>query len=44
MSDAQNNLREAIELFFEAASPEEIRNRLHDEIYVTQMEVAIGQA
>ncbi len=39
---ARNNLREALELFFEAASPEEIKQRLHGEIYVTQLEVAIG--
>ena len=42
VSDARNNLREAIELFLEAASPDEIQSRLRDEIYVTQMEVAVG--
>jgi predicted RNase H-like HicB family nuclease len=42
VSEARNNLREAIELFFEAASPGEIQARLHDEIYITQMEVAVG--
>jgi predicted RNase H-like HicB family nuclease len=36
------NLREALELFFETASPEEVRQRLHGEIYVTQVEVAVG--
>ena len=35
--DARNNLREAIELFLESASPDEIKSRLHDEIYITQM-------
>jgi len=39
---ARNNLREALELFFEAASPEEVKQRLHGEVYVTQLEVAIG--
>ena len=39
---ARRNLREALELFFETASPEEIRERIHDEIYVTQVEVSIG--
>lgn len=39
---ARENLRQAIELFFERASAEEIRTRLHDEIYVTRVEVAIG--
>ena len=42
IEQARNNLREALELFFEAASPEEIKQRLHGEIYVTQLEVAIG--
>jgi len=27
---ARDNLREALELFFETASPEEIRTRLHE--------------
>jgi len=42
VNEARNNLREAIELFLEAASPGEIQSRLHDEVYVTQMEVAVG--
>ena len=42
IEQARNNLREALELFFEAASPEEVKQRLHREIYVTQLEVAIG--
>ncbi len=42
IEDARNNLKEALELFFEAASPEEIKTRLHDEMYVTRLEVAIG--
>lgn len=42
VSDARKHLQEALELFFETASPEEIRNRLHAEVYVTQVEVAIG--
>lgn len=39
---ARENLREAIELFFETASADEIRIRLHDEVYVTRVEVAVG--
>ncbi len=39
---ARDNLREAVELFFECASPEEVKDRLHDEIYITQLEVAVG--
>lgn len=40
--EARENLREALELFFECASPEEIEARLHSEVYVTQLEVAVG--
>lgn len=39
---ARENLREALELFFETASPEEIRQRTGGEIFVTQLEVAVG--
>ena len=42
IDEAKNNLKEALELFFEMASPEEIRERLHDEVYVTQVELAVG--
>jgi hypothetical protein len=31
-----------LQLFFETASPEEIRERLHGEVFVTQVEVALG--
>jgi len=39
---ARDNLREALELFFETASPEEIKERLHNDVFVTQIEVAVG--
>ena len=39
---ARMNLKEAIELFFETASQQEIRERLHDEVFVTRLEVAVG--
>jgi len=39
---ARNNLREAIELFFETASKDEIQTRLHEEVYITRVEVAVG--
>jgi len=39
---ARGNLKEALELFFEHASIEEIDRRLHDEVYVTHVEVAVG--
>ena len=42
VDDARKNLQEALELFFETASPEEINSRLHDEIYITQLEVCVG--
>lgn len=42
IEEARDNLREALELFFETASPGEIEARLHEEIYVTRVEVAIG--
>jgi predicted RNase H-like HicB family nuclease len=39
---ARDNLREALELFFEAAPPEEVERRLRGEVYVTQVEVTVG--
>jgi len=42
IEEARENLREALELFFETASPEEIHLRLHEEVYVTRLEVAVG--
>ena len=42
LDEARKNLQEALELFFETASPDEIKERLHEEIYVTQVEVAVG--
>ena len=42
VEEARNNLIEAIELFFETASPSEILTRAYSEIYVTQIEVAVG--
>jgi predicted RNase H-like HicB family nuclease len=42
IEQARKNLQEALELFFECASAEEIKQRLHGEVYVTQLEVAVG--
>ena len=42
VDQARSNLREAVELFLECAAPEEIRGRLHNEVYVTRLEVAVG--
>jgi predicted RNase H-like HicB family nuclease len=42
VDEARSNLIEALELFFETASPEEIKGRLREEVYVTQVEVSVG--
>ena len=42
VDEARKNLKEALELFFEMASPEEINSRFHNEVYVTNVEVAVG--
>ncbi len=42
IEEARDNLREALELFFETASAEEIRTRLSNEVFVTRVEVAVG--
>ncbi|MCE2500539.1 MAG: type II toxin-antitoxin system HicB family antitoxin [Dehalococcoidia bacterium] len=42
VSQARSNLQEALKLFFETASADEVQRRLHDEVYVTQVEVKVG--
>jgi predicted RNase H-like HicB family nuclease len=42
VEEARQNLREALELFFEAAPAEEVARRLSTEFYVTQVEVPVG--
>lgn len=42
VEEARSNLVEAVEAFFEAASPQEVRNRLHDEVFVTRVEVRVA--
>ena len=42
VGEARANLAEALSLDFETAPPEEISRRLSSEIYVTQVEVAVG--
>ncbi|MBE2234095.1 MAG: type II toxin-antitoxin system HicB family antitoxin [Anaerolinea sp.] len=42
VEDARGNLAEAIELFFEVADAAEIEQRLHSDIYVTQVGVPVG--
>lgn len=38
VEEATANLKEAVELFLECADPEEVRQRLHGEIFVTHFE------
>ena len=42
VEEARENLREALELFFETAPAEEVSRRLSGEVFVTQLEVARG--
>lgn len=42
VEEAHKNLQEALQLFFETASPQEIQSRYHGEIYITRMDVAFG--
>ena len=42
VEESQRKLREALELFFEEASPTEVQERLRSEVYVTRIEVAVG--
>ena len=42
VEEARLNLKEAIELFFESASSQEVRERLHDEVFITRVEIAVG--
>ncbi len=42
IEEAAANLKEAVELFLECADPEEIRRRLHTEVFVTCFEAAHG--
>lgn len=39
---ARENLREALELFFECAPPEEVEERMGGDVFVTQIEVSGG--
>ena len=42
VEEAKANLVEAVELFLETASREEIAERLHTEVYVSAFEVTVG--
>ena len=42
VSEARKNLQEALELFFEEAPIEEQERRYRPEVYVTNLDVAVG--
>jgi predicted RNase H-like HicB family nuclease len=42
VEEAKANLHEAIELFFEHASQSEIDHRLREDIFITNMQIAVG--
>ena len=42
IEEARKNLLEALELFLEEASPAEVQERLHVEVYITRLEVTVG--
>lgn len=42
VEEARSNLVEALELFFETADPTELEARLHTEVFVTRVEIAVG--
>ena len=41
-AEARDNVAEALTLFLETASAEEVDRRLHGEVYLTHVEVAVG--
>jgi len=42
VEEARRNLTEALELFFESADPSEVQDQLHEEVFVTRVEIAVG--
>jgi predicted RNase H-like HicB family nuclease len=42
VDEARPNLQEALELFFETASPSEIVRRRQSEVHLTEFDVAVG--
>ena len=41
VEEARKNLKEAVELFFETASHAEIKTRLHDDVLITRLDIAV---
>ena len=42
VEEARSNLAEALALFIETASPAELKERFHAEVYITRLEVSAG--
>lgn len=42
IEESRNNLIEAIQLFFETASKNEIGERMHNDVFITRLEVPVG--
>jgi predicted RNase H-like HicB family nuclease len=42
VAEARANLIEAVALFLESASPTEIAERFHPEVYVTSLDIPLG--
>ena len=42
VENARENLKEAVELFFEHASAGEIEEQLHEDLFITRLEVSVG--
>ena len=42
VEEAKANLREAVELFFECASPEEVRDQMGGESFISALEVSVA--
>ena len=42
IESARDNLREALELFFETAPPTEIQRRLNEDVFVSHVDVSGG--
>jgi predicted RNase H-like HicB family nuclease len=42
VEEATANLKEAVELFLECADPQEIKRRVHSEVFVTRFEASHG--
>jgi predicted RNase H-like HicB family nuclease len=43
VEETKANLQEAVELFFECTSAEEIKKRLHYEVFISPLEVNLGK-